>query len=276
MKTVWTVADRSVLDHLRSLAVFEIAFYFAYSYGMAFTQNYPSPLWFPDSVLLCAFLTRSRNTWWMYIVAQLPVRFLVAVPPDMPVWFLPACFINDSLKAVLSASLLQRGPLVGMWFNSLRGFAKYLWVAVALSPALSAFGGAASRVALGAEFWTAWKQWFLGDALASLVLTPALLCLLLDLPGLRRTKLVRSVEVLLMAAGLIFAGYLAFGLDWNRLGTPFLLYLPVPFLTWAAVRFGPLGTSVVLSVLSIVATFGAFAGRGPFASSSSESVVFSI
>jgi integral membrane sensor domain MASE1 len=39
---------------------------------------------------------------------------------------------------------------------------------------LSAVAGAASRVYLGDDFVVAWRNWFLGDALASLVLTPLL------------------------------------------------------------------------------------------------------
>lgn len=274
--SVWA-ARIGASDDFRSLVVFEIAFYIAYRYGMGFPSNYPAPFWFPDSVLLCTLLIRPQTTWWMYIVAQLPVRFFVAVPLDAPSSFLFVSFVNDSLKALLSASLLRRGSYVGEWFSSLCGFAKYLLVAVVLSPSLSAFGGAAFRVPLGSEFWTAWKQWFLGDALANLLLTPALFCLLQDFPRIRRTKFIRHVEVLLVVTGLGFGAYFAFNLEPNRFGaSAFLLYLPVPFLLWAAVRFGPLGTSASFSVISVLATYAALVGRGPFASSSSESAVFSI
>jgi PAS domain S-box-containing protein len=258
------------------LAVFVVAYHVAYLYGMTFSQDTPSPLWFPDSVLLCALLFSPHRTWWMYILAQLPIRFLVAVPEGAPAWFLVSCAVNDSLKALLAAFLLLRGSSVDMWFRNPKGFAKYLLVAVVLAPALSAVGGAASRTVLGSDFWTAWRQWFLGDALASLVLTPVLICLMQNAGRFRRASLARYIEVSLMVIGLGAGAYFAFDLEWNSLSPPFFLYLPVPFLLWAAMRFGPLGTSVVLSVISIWATFGALAGRGPFASTSSESLVLSI
>src|SRR5262249_36367101 len=117
------------------LTIFVIAFYFAYWYGMTFTPDYPSPLWFPDSVLLCALLMSPRNTWWMYLLAPLPIRFTVAVAPGTSVWFLIACFANDSLKGLLAASLLRRKSDEAPWFHSVRGFISYLLIAVALAPA---------------------------------------------------------------------------------------------------------------------------------------------
>ena len=267
-----TLGDNKIIRHFRNLAVFEIAFYFAYRYGMSVFSDSPSPLWFPDSVLLCALLLTPRRAWWMYIVAPISIRLLVAVPTGMPAWFLPAVFINDSIKALLSAFLLRRENDVGAWFSSLRGFARYLLIAVGLSPALSAVGGA---VSLRSEFWPTWVQWFLGDALASIVLTPLLFCLFRVVPAFRPLTLL--LEGLCVAAGLISAAYVAFVLDWRGLNSlNVLLYLPSPFLIWAAVRFGPLGASAASFAVSMMVTFGAPFGRGPFAATASDSVVLSV
>lgn len=263
-------------ERIRDLVLFEIAYYFAYRFGMAFSSAYPSPLWFPDSVLLAALLFTPKSRWWMFITFQLPIRLLVAVPEGTPAWFLLACFANDSLKALLSASLLLRGASAFKWFDGLRGYMKYLLIAVALSPALSAFGGAAARVPLGSQFWPAWKQWFLGNALASLVVTPAVYCFLKDFRRIGRTTLARGTEASLMVVGLIVGAHFAFGLRGYPGGLPLLLYLPVPFLLWAAVRFGPFETSGALSVMTVLAMFWATTGRGPFASNSSDSVALSI
>src|SRR5678815_3513760 len=45
---------------------------------------------------------------------------------------------------------------------------------------------------------------------------------------------------------------------------------------WAAVRFGPFSTCILLSVLSSLATFGASIGRGPFPLIPSVNSVISI
>jgi len=259
------------------LTIFEIAFYFAYRYGMTFSADYPSPLWFPDSVLLCALLISPKSTWWMYILAPIPIRFFFAVPAGTPIWFLIAVFLNDSCKGLLAASLLRRRSADGPWFHSVRGFTTYLLVAVALAPALSGAAGALTRMALGGNFWPAWRQWFLGDALANLSLTPALCCLFLDLRSVIRAPKAQRIEVLLVALGLVAGAFIAFKYGLADLSYPlWILYLPVPFVFWAAIRFGPLGTSVVLTMICVVAMFGALSGRGVFSTPMGESLVLSI
>jgi PAS domain S-box-containing protein len=49
-----------------------------------------------------------------------------------------------------------------------------------------------------------------------------------------------------------------------------LLYAPLPFLVWAAVRFGPAGTSTAILLVAVLAISGAVNGRGPFAFESPE------
>src|SRR5262249_13203789 len=93
--------------HLRALLTFCFflaAFYFAYRYGMSFSQACASPFWFPDSVLLCALLLSRPRNWWIFILAPLPIRLLVAVPSDVPFWFLLATFAIDSAKGLLTAT----------------------------------------------------------------------------------------------------------------------------------------------------------------------------
>src|SRR5262245_35126074 len=68
--------------NLVAFCVFEAAFYVAYRYGMAFSQTTPSPFWFPDSVLLCALLLAPTRWWWLVLLAPLPIRLTVEVPPD--------------------------------------------------------------------------------------------------------------------------------------------------------------------------------------------------
>jgi signal transduction histidine kinase len=276
--TGWISQSAALASHFRNLVVFEIAFFFAYRYGMAFPAEFPAPFWFPDAVLLCALLTAPRKTWWMYLLAPLPIRLFVFVPAGMPAWFPIACLINDSAKALLAAWLLRRDSNPRLWFQSLQGFARYFWIAVVIIPAFSAFAGAASHVAArDAEFWSSWRPWFFGDAMANLVLTPAAFSFLRALRNFDRAAYIRYAELILMAAGLTFTGYLAFHRGLDGIGyPPFLLYLPVPFLLWAAIRFGPLATSGALSLISVLAVVGTLAGRGPFSIGSAASRIVEI
>jgi PAS domain S-box-containing protein len=262
-------------SYLGGLVPFEIAYLLAYRFGISFTQQLAAPFWFPDSVLLCALLVSPAKTWWIYIAATLPVRLFLFVPSGTPLWFLLACVVNDSLKALLAAWLLRGVSRPPVWLESLRGFIRYFLVAVTLSPALSAAAGAMSRVYFGDKFWTAWSNWFLGDALASLMLTPLFVSLVTDRPRSAQLGVKDYVGALVIVGGLTAGAYLAFN---GGLGnqSPFLLYLPVPFLLWAAVSFGPRGASSGLSLMTLVAIFATIAGGGSFETQSAGRILFSM
>src|SRR5262249_42339261 len=110
-------------------AAFEIAFLIAYRYGNL-SRDFASPFWFPDSVLLAALLVTDRRNWWLYVLGPLPIRLLLFADLGMPFWFLLVSFINDSLKALLSAWALSSISASPRWFESLRDFGRYLLIAV--------------------------------------------------------------------------------------------------------------------------------------------------
>jgi PAS domain S-box-containing protein len=266
---------RDVGRQLGSLALFEIAFLIAYRLGMSFPQEFAAPFWFPDSVLLAALLVSRRRDWWLYVLGTTPIRLFLFARPRIPFWFILAAFANDSLKTLLSAWLLTSFSSSLVWFESLRGFIQYFLIAVLLSPGLSAFAGATARVSFGDAFGHVWISWFLGDALTSIILTPLLVILITARRKAGIDTVGRLTEGLLAAAGVTIAGYVAFQ---HGIGgfPPFLLYLPVPFLLWAAVRFGPGGAPVSLLLISVPAILGTVAGRGPFYLESAEDSLLSI
>ena len=238
-----------------SLVLFEVAFLLAYVHGMSLTNSAGSPFWSPDTVLLCTLLVAPPRRWWIYLLAAVPIRFL-AIPAPSPAWFLTANLVNDSLKAVLSATLLRRLIPNPVRFDRLRDFNIYVAVAVFGVPMLSALGGGAAWMMRGREFWPAWRSWFLGDAMAGLVLTPAALYWFFGFRDRRKdTEPRRLAEGLVLAAGLAALGLAAFS---GRLSGPYellaLLYMPVAFLIWAAIRFGVKGSSAALALAALIAT----------------------
>ena len=52
--------------------------------------------------------------------------------------------------------------------------------------------------------------------------------------------------------------------------SPALLYLPLPLLVWAAVRFGPWGASTSLLLCALLSIWGAVRGQGPFVARSPQ------
>ena len=55
-----------------------------------------------------------------------------------------------------------------------------------------------------------------------------------------------------------------------------LLFLPLPFLLWAAVRFGTLGASTAISIVGFLAIWSASHGHGPFSGETPEQNALSI
>jgi signal transduction histidine kinase len=189
----------------------------------------------------------------------------------MPNWFVFATSSNDVLKALLAAYLLRYIAGVSAYLGTVQDFASYLLIAVLLAPALSAFAGAGARHIVGYEFWPAWKQWFLGDALANLVLTPTLLYWYSR--SLRAVS-PRLWEIACWSIGFAVSVYVAVLFAQTSYAS-IALYLPVPFLIWAATRFGPIGASSALSLLALLCMIGITEGGGPFSANlASKNILF--
>jgi signal transduction histidine kinase len=247
--------------------VFFVGLALAYHFGMSSSNAVPAVLWLPDSVLLCALLFSSPRRWWVYLLVTLPVRLYVGIHAGIPLRLILVTFPNDCLKAMLSAWLLRRVASGRFALDSLAGLRTFIGVAVLLSPALSAVAGAAVRGLALEAFWTNWYQWFLGDALAALVLTPTLICWIVWIDERRGQRLLprrRFTEMPLASGGLLLASYAAFGRTTGHAGATAILYAPIAFLIWLAARFGPMGVSTGITIVGTLAMLGSGIGRGPF------------
>ena len=234
----------------KKLSLFAVSYLIAYGYGTLFLQTAPAPLWFPDSVLLCTLLLTPISEWWLYLAIVVPIRFIPTPHPSVSAWFVLATCVNDVLKAVCAAYLLRRLPNGSKHPSTMPQLATYFGVAVFAVPVFSAFAGAATRSLLGYSFWVSWYRWFLGDALASIVLTPALLYW-----SSKHFRALRphAVELAVWVAGFALSLMIALTLA-HTAYAPIAVCVPVPFLIWAATRFGLIGASTSLSVIALLGT----------------------
>lgn len=268
---------RETLQQGAALAVFSVAYAVAFRFGMQFSQTTASPFWFPDSVLLCALLwARPRWSWWL-VAATLPIRLLIAYPATVPLWFLVFTTAIDAAKGLIAAAVLRRLLANPLRFESLRDYCLYALAVAGIVPALSAIPGAWGRHLLGYPFGASWLQWYQGDALTSLVITPFLFYWLLPPPRVRSVSRMRIAEALLIIGGLTVSTWLAFAPAQGRVFfSDAQLYAPVPFLVWAALRFGALGASGAIALLAIFAVRGALSSAGPFLGNSPAEVALSL
>lgn len=250
--------SRQLLLQLAELALFAAVYLAAYGCARFFSQRTGTRLWLPDSILLCTLLLVPRKKWWLYVLMTVPIRFVPAVRAPIGAWFLWLTWTNDVAKGLLTAYLLQSAIGNPIRLNTVRRYATYLGIAVVLAPMLSGFFGALLRhLALGHAFWPAFGQWSLGDALASLVVTPTLLLWLLrEYQGLRP----RLLEAIVWGTGFAFCLYSEMLFD----GSVLAIYAPFPFLVWAALRLRTIGATSGLFLTTVFLIFGISRHKGPF------------
>jgi PAS domain S-box-containing protein len=234
-----------------------------------------SVLWPTSAILLSVLLVARPVHWWAYVLAA----YFSSVIRDARAGF-PAegfLFLGAGLLEILGAAFVLRRYLDPLrMFDSLRGIALYLAIAVIGAPGISAFVSASAG---GAEhYWFFWRVWFLSEGLAQLTLAPAILSwIALTRNGLGTVSTARWVEASALFCAVALVGSVAFtGEVPGGHGIPAMVYLPLPFLLWAAVRFGPMGMTTSLLIVAFLSISGAVHGRGPFASSGEWQDVISL
>jgi len=146
--------------------------------------------------------------------------------------------------------------------NSSKALAKYCFFAVFLGPFASGFFVAS---AVSGSYRLNWRIWFFSQALAFLTLTPAILSWANANHGSGfRGSLQSKVEAAALIGGLALLGYFVLLFPWKMMPSA-LIFSFVPFLLWAALRFGSMGVSTSMIVISFLSIWGAIHGHGPFA-----------
>ncbi|HEY7230825.1 MAG TPA: MASE1 domain-containing protein [Pseudolabrys sp.] len=238
-----------------------------------------APFWPPNIVLFCALLLTPPRQWWLYIAAALPAHVLAELRIGMPTAQMIVAFVTNCLVAVVNAFAVQRLMVGPPWFGTIRKTIIYVLTTAFLSPAFCALGGAFVQILGGGsidDFGLFWARWYASNALGSLTLGPiAMICL----EGTTRPRLAptgRALEAAIIAAFLVAACVIAFeDLPLITSGyLPLLLYLPLPVIVWAAVRFGAKGASGAIFVISIVLIWRTLNGPSLFDIGSPETNVF--
>lgn len=230
-----------------------------------------SVIWPPNAILLAALLLAPPRTWGWYLAAALPTHLhLVAnFQPGVPLLVMLTQFAGNALQAVVGAVVLRRYVAARPRFDSLRMVTLFIVVAgVVIPAAVSALTVYLFSLAgWVTDYWLAWRRRFLTNVVPSITITPLIVLTVAGgIARIRRMPRWRYVEFGLLAAALLVVGIPVFG--WWQAGAgmlPALLYVPLPLLLWAAVRFGIAGACWSLLIVAFLSLSNAFAGRGPFA-----------
>ncbi len=264
----------------RRLAITSVAlsagYYLGARVGFAFTLH-PHPisiLWPPNAVLLAAMLLTPPRFWWVLVAAAFPAHLAVelesGVPPEMVVGW----FVSNCSEAVIGALCIRRFAPGRLHFDSFRDVSVFLGAAVVAAVTSSFLDAGIVRV-IGRShdsYWRLWRFRSFSNILAEVALVPVIVTWAAGgYAWMRAERRSQRLELALMLIGLLCVGALVFdGTEAGPRTTPALLYLPLPFLLWAAVRLGPLGATTSFLTVVLLAISGAVAGQGPFVSRSPE------
>jgi signal transduction histidine kinase/integral membrane sensor domain MASE1/CheY-like chemotaxis protein len=144
---------------------------------------------------------------------------------------------------------------------------RFVVVTAVTSLAISALGGLYSLLLFGKPFLQEWRTWFIADWLGIVLLAPFTLAWTRpDRERLSDRVGRRKLEVMLLYIGLIGATLAIYTRPADPYsGSNLPTYLCIPFLIWAALRFGLRGTTLGLVTFAIITLWYTARGLGPFA-----------
>lgn len=221
--------------------------------------------WPPAGLLLATLVLNEWRVWPAMLLAASGANLAsntlhgISLPVN-----LAFCLANGT-EACIGAWLLRRYVGMPITLASIQNVLGLACLSAMLSAMFGATIGAITvKVAFNAPLSTNWPMWWVADALGILVVAPVVIS------GVsQRTSLFKDVKPRKLAEGLVlFLGMsvvdeAVYG-DW----LPPPLNVPVfilPFLIWAALRFGPGGAGTAILIVGVIGIWDTSHGHGPYA-----------
>jgi PAS domain S-box-containing protein len=236
-------------------------------YALLFPSSFFAVMWPPNTVLLVALLLSAPWQWLWLLLFVVPVHLLVQAQHGVAPLQSGLYYASDCVLVLTTAAALRRAGLDDLVLRDLRRTLLFLAVTtIATGLGSLAWSPLIVSLSMDGDLWASWHRALLSNLLPFLITTPGIVVAVT-----RGAKVVRTAsakqyaEVGALGLGLIGCGLVVFGPESRPAGSlPTLLYAPLPFLLWAAVRFGPGGLSLAFFGFALMATFGAATGQGPF------------
>ena len=241
------------------------------------TQHGIFILWPPDAVLLAFLLLIPRRLWWVIMVAAvLPTHLFIQLHYKIPFTTAMEWFISNTGEALLGAYLISRMCDVAELFTEIRAFKRFLLVGVLGVPVIASLidAGLVSTTELDHGHWLTWTTRLFPNMLAQLIIIPMIVTWCLEGKSwIGEVNLKRCVEgaALLTCLVSLTIGAIPFGISYTSEFQ--LVFLALPVLLWAALRFGVGGVSTCLLIISVIVCWAATNRQGSFPLSSLADVI---
>ena len=211
---------------------------------MAIPPGYATAVWPPSGIAVAALLLGGTRLW----PAVFAASFLANVTIDSELVASAVIAAGSSLQAVVMAALVRRHAGVPYRFESIDAVVRFVLVAalgstIAATVALLPFA-LLYRLPPG-DLLQNWSTWWQGDACGVLIFTPLILSWCV--PGTVRWTPRRLIEAAVFGVLLLAAAELVFSGGFAR------TFLIVPFIVWAAFRFGQREVTTATAVVCLIA-----------------------
>ena len=239
-----------------------------------------STFWPPNAILLAALLVVRRKEWWTLLLAVLAAHMVAQLQVGVPAWTAGGWFLTNSGEALIGAYCITRFTDSARRLDGVRGVLVFVVFGVLFAPLATSFLDAFAVVTTGwgRGYWPLSLERFWTNALAVLTIVPPIVLWRSNpVSWIRRAGVARLGEAALLAIGTVLVADVVFGLKAvSPATTPALLYVPLPFLLWAASRFGLGGLSTSLLSLALISTWYTIHGQEPFPNASMSQNILSL
>ena len=251
---------------LLTVGALTIVYFLAGKLGlsMAFVHPSSTAVWPASGIALAAFLFFGKRVWPGVFLGA----FLVNITTVGTVLTSLGIATGNTLEGLIAACLVTRFANGRNAFGRGTDSVKFALLAGTVGTAVAATIGVTSLSLAGfvpwADYRDIWLTWWLGDGVGAIIVTPLLILWISNFRVPRRWASIGELFALLI--GLFVVGEIIFcGLFFSAPRNYPLEYLCVPFLIWAALRFGRREASLAIVLLSSIAVWGTLHGAGPFA-----------
>jgi signal transduction histidine kinase len=230
--------------------------------SVPFTSGNVSPVWPASGVALATVLLWGYEIWPGLALAAFFVNFLSPIPAIFSV----GIALGNTSSALLGGYLVRRFISDKPSFDRLRDVLGLIAFGAAIGPIVAASVGATTLLLAHIPAWSgfgsAWRIWWLGDAMGVLIVTPLFFTGRALTRSFNRARMIESFVLLLSLLAMcfaIFGGRLGLGMK-----DDVLAFLAFPFVIWAAIRFRAFGAAIATFVIAAMSVWGTALGNGPF------------
>jgi len=246
------------------------------SMKLRFSTSGLSLLWPSNALLVATLVLTPKRRWWVYLLSVIPAHIAALSPYHLGLSWLAYQIAFNSVQAIACAVIIQRFRPGILYFETLKEVLIFLGVAVVVPGlanlvAIYPIVKVSSRAALLAHnspdgFLAVWTSCWANNSASLIVFVPVILVCVTRGRDCIRSLSWRGVgEGALLTVLLTTFTFLAYG-NVHTLGdaVPTVYLIPMPFLIWAAVRFGPAGACLSITLFVCVSGWCAYLEQGPF------------